>query len=57
MAGRGMMGQGMGQGMGMMPRCGMCGGQYSYGALIDRLDLLDARLAKIETLLERLLQR
>jgi hypothetical protein len=51
MAGRGMMGQGMG-------RCaGMCGGQYSYAALIDRLDLLDARMAKIETMLEWMLQQ
>jgi hypothetical protein len=56
MAGRGMMGQGMGRGagMGMMPQGD---GQAGYGALIDRLDLLDARMAKIETLLERLLQR
>jgi hypothetical protein len=51
MAGRGMMGQGMGQ------CAGMCGGQYGYGALIDRLELLDARMAKIETMLEWMLQQ
>jgi hypothetical protein len=59
MARRGMTGQGMGRGagMGLMPRGGMCGGQYAYSALISRLELLDARMAKIETMLDWLLQR
>ena len=65
-----MMGQGggnkmMGQG-GMMSR-GMKGGHgkgmmghrtmRKHQQVVNRLDLLDARLAKIETMLERLMQR
>ena len=67
--GMGMMGQGMGQGggMGMMGRgagkgdaMGMSGGCPRVAerrAKLDRVDLLEARLAKIETLLERLATR
>ncbi len=63
MGNRGMMGSG-GM-MGMMRGCpgGMLGGgrgpamQENYREVMGRLDLLDARLAKIETMLEHLLQR
>lgn len=63
--GQGMMG-GMGGGQGMMgmPRGGkggMMGGgpgmKRHYRDLRNRLDLLDARMAKIETMLEHLMQR
>jgi hypothetical protein len=64
----GMMGgqQGQGGGMGMM-RQGMMGGGMMdkpkrgvaemHQQVLGRLDLLEARLAKVETMLERLLQR
>ncbi|MEL0586412.1 MAG: hypothetical protein AAES65_16200 [Candidatus Thiodiazotropha sp. (ex. Lucinoma kazani)] len=51
----GMMSKGMkgGQGKGMMGH----GMMHKHQQVINRLDLLDARMAKIETMLERLLQR
>lgn len=61
---KGMMGQGMGRGMmGMMHggKGGMMGGgpgmQRHYRDLRNRLDLLDARMARIESMLEHLMQR
>ena len=54
-----MMGCMHGMGGGMM-RKGMMGGQgmmQMHLQLVTRLDLLDARLAKIEALFERLMQR
>ena len=41
----------------MMPPGGSCGASYGDRVVLDRLDAMDARMAKIETLLERLLQR
>ena len=62
--GPGMMGMGGmmkgGQGMGCKMHQGMKGGHgmmQKHRDLENRLDLSDARLAKIETLLERLMQR
>ena len=57
--GAGMMGGGgmMHGGKGGMMGGGKGGMQERYRELRDRLDLLDARMAKIETMLERLLQR
>ena len=62
--GPGMMGMGGmmkgGQGMGCKMHQGMKGGHgmmQKHRDLENRLDLIDARLAKIETLLERLMQR
>lgn len=54
--GSGMMGQG-----GMMSH-GMKGGHYKgmmrkHQQVVNRLDMLDARMAKIEVMLERLMQR
>jgi hypothetical protein len=56
--GGGMMGRGMGQSMGAMGGMG-CPGmmQQKFGKLMGRLDVLEARTAKIEAMLERLLQR
>ncbi|MEA3274097.1 MAG: hypothetical protein U9Q81_02120 [Pseudomonadota bacterium] len=56
---RKMMGCMQGMGGGMMQK-GMMGGHammQKHQQVVNRLDLIDARLAKIETLLERLMQR
>ena len=55
MAQGGMMSQGMkgGHGKGMMGH----GMMRKHRQVVNRLDLIDARLAKIETMLERLMQR
>lgn len=55
-AGGMMMGRGMGQGGGMMAKQGR-GVTQMHNQVMGRLDLLEARLAKVETMLERLLQR
>ena len=67
MQGKGMMGKGKGKGMGQGGKCPGCrkqgcdhqgkGQQNKQEKLVRRLDLIDARLDKIETMLESLMQR
>jgi opacity protein-like surface antigen len=57
MGGGGMMGMMRGCPGGMMGGRGGPGMQQHYREVMGRLDLLDARLTKIETMLEHLLQR
>ena len=67
MKGKGMMGKGKGMGMGQGGKGPGCrkqgcdhrgkGRQNKQGQLVRRLDLIDARLDKIEAMLESLMQR